>query len=815
MEVSEPMASQATNVEYPSSEQFTAEHTATDSSIESGGRELAHVSSEAAVYVSADGSNAGDVNPHGHDASAIAHDTSLGSHQESKSDGGDNGAAGASESFVSHEISPKLPAHTTDYDSMNGSSAELASCQPATVVENGLAATVAGEHVAEQQVEDVNSAEEVRLWNMVKTNCLDFNSWTALIDETEKVAEDNIVKIRKVYDAFLAEFPLCFGYWKKYADHEGRLESVDKVVEVYERAVLAVTYSVEIWLHYCVFAISTFEDPDIIRRLFERGLAYVGTDYLSFLLWDEYIRYEEAHQAWGHLAMIYTRILENPIQQLDRYFNCFKELVASRPLSEIRTAEEASLVVVSMEADAQGIEGEVRPDGVEQSPKPVSAGITEAEELEKYIAIREEMYKKAKEFESKIIDFETAIRRPYFHVRPLDDPELDNWHRYLDFIERGDDFNKVVKLYERCLIACANYPEYWIRYVLHMEATGSMDLANNALARATQVFVKKRVEIHLFAAKFKELNGDITGARTEYQLLYSEISPSLLEALVKHANMEYRLGNKEASLAVYEKVIAAEQEKEQSQILPWLFVQYSRFLYLVVGEVEKARKILSGALDRVQLSKQLLEAVIHLESVLPLPKRTDYLDALVEKFLSPNSDNFNMASPADREEISCIFMEFLDMFGDVLAIKKAHHRHATLFLHQKSALVSKKRQAEDYLAQDKAKVSRTYTGESSPGQSVTGAYPNAQNQWPAGYGQNVPTWPQTSGQQWNPGYAPQAGYNAYGYANYGQQQMPTAAPQAAAYGTYPPSHPMQVLVLISSSIISVINDIFFISHQGG
>ena len=50
--------------------------------------------------------------------------------------------------------------------------------------------------------------------------------------------------------------------------------------------------------------------------------------------------------------------------------------------------------------------------------------------------------------------------------------------------------NQVVKLYERCLIACANYPEYWIRYILCMEASGSLDLANNALARAAQVFVK-------------------------------------------------------------------------------------------------------------------------------------------------------------------------------------------------------------------------------------------------------------------------------------------------------------------------------------
>jgi pre-mRNA-processing factor 39 len=72
--------------------------------------------------------------------------------------------------------------------------------------------------------------------------------------------------IRKVYDAFLVEFPSCYGYWNKYADHEARLGFMDKVAEVYERAVLGVTYSVDIWLHYCIFAISMYEDPETIRR---------------------------------------------------------------------------------------------------------------------------------------------------------------------------------------------------------------------------------------------------------------------------------------------------------------------------------------------------------------------------------------------------------------------------------------------------------------------------------------------------------------------------------------------------------------------
>ncbi|KAL1834876.1 hypothetical protein ACET3Z_004527 [Daucus carota] len=303
------------------------------------------------------------------------------------------------------------------------------------------------------------------------------------------------------------------------------------------------------WLHYCVFAINTYGDPDTVRRLFEHGLLYVGSDFLSYTMWDKYIEYEYTKQEWSRLAMIYTRILENPNKHLDRYFTSFRELVAQRPLSELRTAEETA-AAAAVGTTVQEIEEEVHPNAVE-CPKPVSAGITEAEELEKYITIREEMYNKAKEFQSKIIGFERAIKRPYFHVRPLNPVELANWNNYLDFVEAEDDFQKVVKLYERCLIDCANYPKYWIRYILHMEARGSTDLAENALGHATQVFVK---------------------------------------------------GKAEDACSLYEQAIAIEKGKEHSQTLPQLFAQYTRFVYLVCGKAEKARGVLEQALEIGQLS---------------------------------------------------------------------------------------------------------------------------------------------------------------------------------------------------------------------
>lgn len=57
-----------------------------------------------------------------------------------------------------------------------------------------------------------------------------------------------------------------------------------------------------------------------------------------------------------------------------------------------------------------------------------------------------------------------------------------------------------------------------------------------------------------------------------------------------------------------------------------------------------------------------VQAVIHLESIQPLPKRVDYLDSLVEKFITPNPENPNLASTIDREEISCILLEVIFLY---------------------------------------------------------------------------------------------------------------------------------------------------------
>lgn len=133
---------------------------------------------------------------------------------------------------------------------------------------------------------------------------------------------------------------------------------------------------------------------------------------------------------------------------LSKCGNSFKQIAHSRPLSDLRTAEETAAGAKPAESqgdvplpDAEVSAPSEAPEGAANSDKEGESG--DSKELEEYLEVRENYYKAAKEWDSKIRDFEIAIRRPYFHVKPLDEAQLANWHRYLDFIEKEGGFDKV------------------------------------------------------------------------------------------------------------------------------------------------------------------------------------------------------------------------------------------------------------------------------------------------------------------------------------------------------------------------------------
>jgi tetratricopeptide (TPR) repeat protein len=69
----------------------------------------------------------------------------------------------------------------------------------------------------------------------------------------------------------------------------------------------------------------------------------------------------------------------------------------------------------------------------------------------------------------KRLKFEEKIKRTYFHVKPLDVKQLKNWEAYLDFEIAEGDHERILVLFERCLIPTAQYEQFWAKYARYLE----------------------------------------------------------------------------------------------------------------------------------------------------------------------------------------------------------------------------------------------------------------------------------------------------------------------------------------------------------
>ncbi|TKY60102.1 Pre-mRNA-processing factor 39 [Spatholobus suberectus] len=535
------------------------------------------------------------------------------------------------------------------------------------------------------------SDDNFDLQEVISKGLLDFDEWTLLISEIEKLYPDDVEKICLVYNDFLSKFPLCHGYWRKYAAHMTYLCTTDKVVEVFEKAVLAATYSVGMWADYCSFGMSAFEDPSDIRRLFKRAISFVGKDYLCHILWDKYIHFEFSQQQWISIAHIYIQTLKFPTKKLHRYYDSFKKLLAF--------LEEG---MASLELQSEPcFDGEIpmttcyKDDEIYciiNDMMDSSVGLTSSIALKRYRAIGELLYHNACELYSKISPFEANIRRHYFHVRPLDANQLQNWHNYLDFIELQGDFDWAVKLYERCLIVCANYPEYWMRYVDFMESKGGREIANNSLDRATEIYLKRVPAIHLFNARFKEQIGDVLAAHAAYIQSGKETDSDFVENVISKANMEKRLGNTESAFSIFKEALKMAAAEEKLHALPILYVHFSRLKYMSTNSVDAARDVLIDGVRTLPQNKLLLEELIKFSMMHGGTKHMDVIDSIIADTISPRSDGSQGLSAEDAEDISNLYLEFVDYCGTIHDVRKAWNRHIKLFpdsarknLHEQSA----------------------------------------------------------------------------------------------------------------------------------
>ncbi|KAH8177634.1 pre-mRNA-processing factor 39 [Sarocladium implicatum] len=315
----------------------------------------------------------------------------------------------------------------------------------------------------------------------------------------------------------------------------------------------------------CVFNLSLLFSPyltpfpsmwhisDRLRRLFERGAQMVGLDFLAHPFWDKYIEFEERHEAHDRICGLLLRIISIPMHQYARYYERFRTLAHSRPLTEL--ADPALLASfrsrVEAEAAAQGL-------GMRQELE------IERDVRAKIDAHYYETFTKTQEEVSKRWTYESEIKRPYFHVTELDHQQLNNWRKYLDFEEEEGDHSRVVCLYERCLVTCAFYDEFWFRYARWMLAQQYQDQGRNLKEEVRNIYIRastmfvpvSRPGIRLQWSFFEESCGRVDIAREIHEAILMKL-PDCVEVIVSWAHLQRRQSGLDAALQVLKDHIDA------------------------------------------------------------------------------------------------------------------------------------------------------------------------------------------------------------------------------------------------------------------
>ncbi|KAI1229730.1 Pre-mRNA-processing factor 39, partial [Lamprotornis superbus] len=445
---------------------------------------------------------------------------------------------------------------------------------------------------------------------------------------------------RRAFDAFFQRYPYCYGYWRKYAELERRLGSARSAQQV-GRALLGFEGEIPlfsgVWegtapcpagagagaavdpaepgavaeLHRAPAELAgpstarerpegqgvsnggnnpgeilgmggecPWECPESAQRVwgaFEAALAAAGMDFRSDKLWESYLEWERERGDLRAVTAIYDRLLSMPTQLYSHHWERFKEHVLQHPPGAILSPEE----LLWEDLDQEKIR-------------------------ELVISMRQQIYAQNEAEVSKRWNFEDGIKRPYFHVKPLERAQLRNWREYLDFEVAAGSQERSIVLFERCLIACALYEEFWVKYTRYLESR-TVPGARSVFQRACGFHLPRKPNIHLLWAAFEEKQGNIEEARRILRCFEAAV-PGLAMVRLRRVSLERRHGRVAEAEAL---LLEAMRANEGLPLGSFYAVKLARQVCKVQKNLGKARKVLVEALekdpDNARLHANLLE----------------------------------------------------------------------------------------------------------------------------------------------------------------------------------------------------------------
>ncbi|KAK4136434.1 hypothetical protein BT67DRAFT_439427 [Trichocladium antarcticum] len=537
---------------------------------------------------------------------------------------------------------------------------------------------------------DEENAEIKRLNADVEADPDSFGNWEKLVQACEGLegglnrnsSPQALATLRDAFDRFLLKFPLLFGYWKKYADLEFNISGPESAEMIYERGCASITNSVDLWTEYCAFKMETTHTPHLVRELFERAASHIGLDFLSHPFWDKYLEYETRQEAQDKVFAILNRVIHIPMHQYARYYERFRQLTHTRPLLELVSEDLLARYRAEVEAEAAQF-------AIQKTELEMERDIRAKIDANFY-----EVFQHTQTETTKRWTYESEVKRPYFHVTELEHHQLINWRKYLDFEEEEGDYQRIVCLYERCLVTCAFYDEFWFRYARWMAAQDNKDEeVRNIYLRAVTLFIPiSRPGIRLQFAYFEEMCGRIDVARDVHAAILMKL-PDCVEAIVSWANLQRRQSGLDAAIEVYKAQI--DSPVVDLYIKAALVTEWAFLLWKIKGSVDEARTAFVKNAEWYSDSRQFWQKWLEFE--LEQPTNAELEAQHGEKVKAVFTEMRTKSRlPADvKQELGQVYLNYLQQRGGMKAMKEFLLIDRELFGPQSVSVITKARQHKD------------------------------------------------------------------------------------------------------------------------
>lgn len=314
------------------------------------------------------------------------------------------------------------------------------------------------------------------------------------------------------------------------------------------------------------------------NRLFERAADAVGLDFLGHAFWDKYLEFEERVGNRNTLFAVLKRLIYIPQHQYSRYFDQFRVAAANQPIEALASTETIT-----------GIRQEV--SSAFEDGRQISGLELDREIRNRVDTIYLELNAKTQQETMKRWTYEQNIKRPYFHVTELEEDQLENWRKYLDFEEAEGDKTRIIFLYERCLVSCAYYVEFWLRYARYVHIMGKAEDVRIIYLKAASIYAPvSQPQIRLNYALFEEQDGRTGTAREIYDAVLLG-RPGDVDAIVAKADFERRCVGLSAAVDLYFKSIYSEDSECTLQSKAVLLAHWARLLCAYKRRPEEARQL--------------------------------------------------------------------------------------------------------------------------------------------------------------------------------------------------------------------------------